>query len=146
MKALQDDMPDNNCYGCGPNNPHGMQIKSYWDGEVSRCTYMPEPEQCAGPPQFVYGGTIASLIDCHCVGTAMAAFHEKEGKRSWCVTGRLIVNYLKPTPIDRPVELQATVEEIGEKKALMRCTMYSDGVATAEGEVIAIKVPDSWRS
>ncbi len=151
MKALQDNIPDNNCYGCGAENPHGMQIKSYWDGEVSRCSYTPKPEQCAGPPQFLYGGTIASLIDCHCVGTAIAAFYEKEGRhvgdgpQIWCVTGRLTVNYLKPTPIDRPVELRATVEEIGEKKALMKCTMYSDGEATAEGDVIAIRVPDSWR-
>ena len=152
MNAIQDSIPDNHCYGCGADNPLGMQIKSHWDGEVSRCTYVPRPEQCAGPTQYLYGGTIASLIDCHSVGTSMAAFYERDGRKVgdgeqiWCVTGRLTVNYLKPTPIDRPVDLVATVEEIGEKKAVVKCTMYSDGVATAEGEVIAIMVPDSWRN
>ena len=152
MTVIQDSIPGNHCYGCGPENPLGMQIKSRWDGEVSKCTYIPRPEQCAGPTQYLYGGTIASLIDCHSVGTSMAAFYEKEGRtvgqgpQIWCVTARLTVNYLKPTPIDRPVELVARVREVGEKKAIVDCTLYSDGDPTAEGEVIAVRVPDSWRN
>ena len=151
MKAIQDQMHNNHCYGCGADNPKGMQIKSYWDGQTSRCTYTPKPEQCAGPTQFVYGGTIASLIDCHCVGTSMAAHYEREGRSIgegepiWCVTGRLTVNYLKPTPIDAPIELVATIDEISDRKALLRCRVYSNEEQTAEGEVIAIRVPPSWR-
>jgi acyl-coenzyme A thioesterase PaaI-like protein len=151
MTAIQDLIPGNHCFGCGPENPDGMQIKSYWDGEVSVCEYMPRPEQCAGPTQYLYGGAIASLIDCHCVCTAIANYYEVdghavgEGPHIWCVTGRLSVNYLKPTLIDRPVELRAFISECGEKKTILACTVYSDGVATAEGEVIAIRVPASWR-
>jgi len=151
MKAIQDQLPDNHCYGCGPDNPKGFRIKSYYDGEVSRCRFQPRPEHSAGPEQFVYGGLIASLIDCHSVGTSMAAFYEKEGRPIgegepiWCVTGRLAVNYLKPTPIDRPIDLEAVVEELGERKAKIRCKVTSEGEATAEGEVLAIRVPSSWR-
>jgi len=144
-------MSGNHCYGCGPENPKGMQIKSYWDGTESRCTYTPRPEQCAGPEQYVYGGTIASLIDCHCVGTAMAHQYELEGREIgegepiWCVTGKLMVNYLAPTPIDRPVELVARIVESAGKKTILACTLSSGGTATAEGEVIAIRVPPEWR-
>ena len=151
MTAIQDLIPGNHCYGCGPQNPDGMQIKSHWDGEVSVCEYMPRPEQCAGPTQYVYGGTIASLIDCHCVCTAIANYYESDGHavgdgpQVWCVTGRLTVSYLKPTPIDMPVQLRALITECSEKKTILACTVYSDGVATAEGEVIAIRVPASWR-
>ena len=151
MTAIQDQIPHNHCYGCGTENPLGMQIKSHWDGKVSRCTYTPRPEQCAGPTQYVYGGTIASLIDCHSVGTSMAAFYEREGREIgsepliWCVTGRLTVNYLKPTPIDRPVDLEATIEEMTDRKARLKCTLYSDGEAKAEGEVIAVRVQPGWR-
>ena len=151
MTAIQDRLPHNHCYGCGPDNPDGMRIKSYWDGTESVCTYMPRPEQCAGPTQFVYGGTIASLIDCHCVGTAIANYYQRdgfevgEGPAIWCVTGNLNVSYLKPTPIDRPVDLRATIEECADKKTVVRCTLSSDGVVTAEGQVIAIRVPQSWR-
>ena len=37
LKAFQDHYKDEYsvCYGCGRLNPHGHQIKSYWDGEES---------------------------------------------------------------------------------------------------------------
>ena len=152
MAAIQDSIPHNHCYGCGPDNPKGMQIKSHWDGEVSTCTYMPRPEQCAGPTQYLYGGTIASLIDCHCVGTAIANYYRRdgfevgEGPPVWCVTGGLKVNYLKPTAIDQPVELRATIDECTDTKTVVKCTLSSSGTVTAEGEVIAIRVPESWRA
>ena len=151
MTAIQDRISDNHCYGCGVENPLGMQIKSHWDGETSICRYTPRPEQCAGPTQYVYGGTIASLIDCHCNCTAMAHQYELEGReigedpQVWCVTGRLTVNYLAPTPIDKPVELQATIVESSGKKTVLTCKLYSEDTLTAEGEVISIRVPESWR-
>ncbi len=152
MTAIQDLIPHNHCYGCGPDNPDGLQIKSHWDGEVSTCTYMPRPEQCAGPTQFLYGGTIASLFDCHSMNTAMAHQYELDGRDIgsgdpvWCVTANLNVSYLKPVPIDKPVELRATITESAGKKTVIKCTMYSDDAAVAEATAIAIRVPASWRA
>ena len=151
MTPIQDLIPNNHCYGCGPENAHGMQIKSFWDGEVSTCTYMPRPEQCAGPTQYLYGGTIASLFDCHCVCTAIAHQYELDGRAVgegdplWCVTANLDVRYLAPTPIDKPVELRASIAESAGRKTIMKCKMYSDDTATAEAEVVVIRVPESWR-
>jgi acyl-coenzyme A thioesterase PaaI-like protein len=151
VTAIQDSLRDNHCYGCGADNPLGMQIKSHWDGEESTCTYLPRPEQSSGPTHLLYGGAVASLIDCHCVGTAIANYYELEGReigtdpQIWCVTGRLTVNYLKPTPIDKPVELRAVITECAEKKTILKCSVSSGGEITAEGEVIAIRVPYSWR-
>ena len=152
MTAIQDRMPGNHCYGCGPDNPLGMQIKSHWVGDESICHYWPKAEQCAGPTHFVYGGTIASLIDCHCVCTATSNYYRSEDRETgeapeiWCVTGKLEVRYLAPTPIDQEIELRATVVEFGERKTLIKCRVYSDGVQTAEGDVVAVRVADSWRS
>ena len=122
MSAIQDQMPDNNCYGCGPDNASGMRIKSHWVGNESVCRYTPRPDQCAGPPQYVYGGTIASLIDCHSVCTATANYYRDaerevgEDPEIWCVTGRLTVNYLAPTPIDQDIELRAIIRRTQGKK------------------------------
>lgn len=151
MTAIQDRLKNNHCYGCGADNPLGMQIKSHWDGEVSICSYLPRKEQSAGPEHFLYGGTIASLIDCHSIGTAIANYYDVEERAIgseppiWCVTGRLTVNYLKPTPIDRPVELRAKIKDCAERKTTVSCTLSSDGIVVAEGEVIAVRVPWSWR-
>ena len=149
MNAIQDQLPGNNCYGCGSSNDHGLQIKSYWEGDESVCRYMPKPEQCAGPPQFVYGGTIASLIDCHSVCTAVSNFYRLAGRETgeppliWCVTGRLTVNYLAPTPIDSEIVLRATVEESYERKAVVKCRVYSGETQVAEGDVVAVRV-EGW--
>ncbi len=151
MTAIQDRLAHNHCYGCGADNPDGMQIKSYWDGDETVCTYTPRPEQSAGPLQYLYGGTIASLIDCHSVGTAMANYYRREGREIgegeaiWCVTARLTVNYLAPTPIDRDVTLRAAIEECHEKKTIVTCRFYSGDTQTAAGEVIAVRVPPAWR-
>jgi acyl-coenzyme A thioesterase PaaI-like protein len=150
MTAIQDLIADNHCYGCGPENPHGMQIKSYWKGEECVCVYTPRPEQCAGPTQYLYGGTIASLIDCHSVNTSMSNYYRREGReigdgeKIWCVTGKLTVDYLAPTPIDKDVTLRAMIEECTDKKTIVRCRVYSGKTQTAAGEVIAVRVSNSW--
>ncbi len=152
MKSIQEQMSGNNCYGCGPDNPAGMHIKSIREGDETVCRYMPKPNQCAGPPQYVYGGTIASLIDCHSVGTAVGHFHALEGREIgsepeiWCVTGRLTVNYLAPTPIDREIVLRATVTESTEKKAIVECRVYSGETQVASGDTVAVRVPPEWKN
>ena len=52
-KAFQDYYPDqwSHCYGCGRFNEQGLQIKSYWDGEETVCSYVPRPAHTAIPGQ-----------------------------------------------------------------------------------------------
>jgi acyl-CoA thioesterase FadM len=80
-------------------------------------------------------------------GTALNNFYRLEGREIgeateiWCVAKRLAVNYLAPTPIDQEVGLRATIEECTEKKAIIKCHVYSGGIATAEGDVTAVGSP-----
>ena len=78
--SFQDQYPDifAHCYGCGRLNEHGYQIKSYWDGDESVCHFQPKSYHTA-IPGYVYGGLLASLIDCHGPGTAAAAGYRAEG-------------------------------------------------------------------
>lgn len=54
QKAFQDYYPDDlsHCYGCGSLNEKGLQIKSFWDGEESVCTYTPETTTPPFPDLF----------------------------------------------------------------------------------------------
>ena len=72
--AFQDYYPEDvaHCFGCGRLNEHGHHIKSYWDGGETVARFVPRPYHTA-IPGYVYGGLIASLIDCHGTGTAAAA-------------------------------------------------------------------------
>ena len=149
QKSFQDFYPDHmaHCYGCGRLNEHGHQIKSYWDGDESVCYFVPKPYHTA-IPGYVYGGLLASLIDCHGTGTAAAAAY-REAKRNMdtepalrYLTGSLHVNYLKPTPMGVTLEIRGKVKEIKGRKAVIEEWIVADGIITVRGEVVAVQVPD----
>ncbi len=106
MKALQDYYPENfaQCYGCGRENHEGHQIKTHWDGDETVSRYTPK-EYHKAIPGFVYGGLLASIIDCHGTGSASLAIARDRGieltefNAPRCVTASLKVDYHKPTPL-----------------------------------------------
>jgi acyl-coenzyme A thioesterase PaaI-like protein len=150
--AFQDYYPDDSshCYGCGRLNSAGLQIKSYWDGEESVCRFDPKPYHTA-IPGFVYGGLIASLIDCHSTGTASAAAYRAEGRAMDTkpplrfLTAALHVDYLRPTPIDGPLEVRARVKEIKGRKVVVSSQLLAGGQVCARGEVVAVQVPEHFK-
>jgi acyl-coenzyme A thioesterase PaaI-like protein len=155
MEAFQDQMSGNHCFGCGPENEKGLQIKSFWKDDskqVAICRYMPKPEHMAGPTHILNGGIIATLIDCHGICTAAADAYVQEGKimddeKIWYVTGSFNLKYHKPTPIGREVYLEADISERKGVKSVVQCRLYSegpDGPLCAEAELVAIRVPLSW--
>lgn len=151
MDAFQDHYPESvaHCYGCGRLNGHGHQIKTVWDGDETVTRFTPEPYHLS-VPGFAYGGLIASLIDCHSTGTAAAAMYRQQGRdldslpAFRFVTGALHVDYLKPTPIDGPIEIRGRVKEIKGRKVIVETTVLAGGVTTARGEVVAVQMPESF--
>ena len=79
MPAIQDQLHDNFCWGCGADNPDGLQLKSSWDGTVATATWTPDAVHAAGPRHLLNGGIIATVLDCHGVCTAIADAYEREG-------------------------------------------------------------------
>jgi len=151
QKAFQDYYPESlsYCYGCGRMNDHGLHIKSYWDAEESVCVYEPRPYHIA-LPGYVYGGLIASLIDCHGTGTAAAAAYRAEGRpmdsepAMRFVTASLHVDYLRPTPLGVPLEVRGHVREVKGRKVVIGVIMTAQGTVCAKGEVVTVRVPDDW--
>jgi acyl-coenzyme A thioesterase PaaI-like protein len=151
-KAIQGYYPEqySHCYGCGRLNEHGLQIKSYWDGNESVCHFQPESYHLA-MPGYVYGGLIASLMDCHGIGTAAAAKYQIEKREPGSepalrfVTASLHVDYLAPTPIDARLELRGRVKEAGERKMIVTVTLSANGQECARGEVTGVLVPESMK-
>jgi acyl-coenzyme A thioesterase PaaI-like protein len=148
-KAFQEYYPDHlsHCYGCGRLNEHGLHIRSYWDGDESLALFTPQPYHIA-IPGYVYGGLIASIIDCHATGTASAAAYRKEGRDMGTepvlrfVTASLHVDYLQPTPLGVPLALKGTVKEMKGRKVIVTVTVSAMGTVCAKGEVIAVKMPE----
>lgn len=143
-RAFQDDYKDDvaHCYGCGRLNEKGLRIRSFWDGDETVCRYTPGPHHTA-LPGYVYGGLIASLIDCHATGSAAAAACRAEGRTPGTfryVTAALKVDYVAPTPLGPPLELRGTIKEIKGRKVVVAVSVRANGVETARGEVVAVRI------
>lgn len=147
--SFQDHYPDDfaHCYGCGRLNAQGLRVKSYWDGDASVCHFQPAPHHTAFPG-FVYGGLIASLIDCHGTGTAAAAAYREAGRPMGTeppfrfVTASLQVDYLRPTPMGVPLEIRGRVQEVKGRKVVVSATVTAAGVVCARGQVVAVQMPE----
>lgn len=148
-KAIQDYYPEElaHCYGCGRLNENGYQIKTYWDGDTTVTHFTPKPYHIA-VPGYVYGGLIASLLDCHGTGTAAAAAYKAENRTMDTfppfrfVTASLKVDYLKPTPLGVQLEIRGKVKEIKGRKVVVEAELFAGGTICAKGTVIAVQLPE----
>ena len=153
MKPFQDYYQDDlsHCYGCGTNNKQGHQLKSYWDGDTTVAHFTPEPYHTA-IPGYVYGGLIASLIDCHGTGTAAAAAYRAQGREIGSepplryVTASLKVDYLAPTPQGVELELRGSPVEVAKRKVIVEITVKAEGETCARGRVVAVRMPERMRN
>jgi len=149
--AFQDYYPENvsHCYGCGSLNALGLRIRTRWEGEESVTRFTPRPEHTA-IPGFVYGGLLASLVDCHATGTAAAAMYRQEGRAMDTlpayrfVTASLHVDYVAPTPLGVELEIRGRVKRIEGRKVVVEATVSALGKVTARGEVVAAQMREGF--
>lgn len=143
--AIQDTLfPDLTCFGCGPANPKGMQLKSHWEGDGpdgrAVATFTPWPEHDNGIG-YLNGGIIATLLDCHSGATALqvASLHGWEplgGALLAYVTAGIDVRYLRPAPLHEPVGLVGEVEHADEDEIRAVVRLEWDGKPRAEATAV----------
>lgn len=147
--AVQDYYPEDvsHCYGCGRLNEDGIQLKTVWEGDDTVSRYTPRPYHTA-IPGYVYGGLIASLLDCHGTGGAAAAALRREGREIGdgeaprYVTASLHVEFLKPTPLGPELEVRGKILQIADRKVVLDETLSAAGVVTATARVVAVRMPE----
>ncbi|MDP2645926.1 MAG: PaaI family thioesterase [Desulfobacterales bacterium] len=144
---IQDFYPEETavCYGCGRSNPHELHVRTAWDGKEGVFRFRPEPHH-TGYPGAVYGGLIASIMDCHCIGTAVGALYQAEARPPGtepvirCVTANLNVSYLRPTPVDAELFFKSHVKTLHDRKVVVSCSVTANGQECARGEIVAVRV------
>ncbi len=152
--AIQDTYPEDfaHCYGCGYKNPEGHRFKTTYDEATGETVtrYRPAPYHTA-VPGFVYGGLIASLIDCHSSGSAAIFKLLAEGKKPGeapaprFVTARLEVDYLKPTPLGPELEVRGRAVEVKDRKVVVESRLLADGEETVRGRAVLVLLPETMR-
>ncbi len=130
------------CYGCGKNNEKGLHIRTHWNGEQGLARFTPRPEHIA-LPGYVYGGMLASLVDCHGVATAAAACEADGEQLARFVTASLHVDFLRPTPLGPELELKAWVKEHRGRKIVVEVEIWALDQLRVRGEVVAAPMPQT---
>ncbi len=150
-KAIQDLYPDSlaHCYGCGKNNPDGHQLKTYLEADHTVATFLPAASYTALPGS-VYGGLIASLLDCHGTGSAAAFVCRAEGISLAegpipvrCVTASLKVDFKAPVPMGKELTLTGTLISIEGRKIRVAMELFAAGIRCATGEILAIRLKEA---
>lgn len=150
LKAIQDYYPDDvaHCYGCGKLNEHGHQIKTFWEGEETVTRFTPK-EYHTAIPGYVYGGLLASLVDCHGTGSAALAVYKEQGREIDTdpplrfVTASLKVNYIKPTPLGTELLLRGKIREVKGRKVVVDIDLFADEELCVQGEVVAVQLREN---
>lgn len=142
-QSLQDRYaPDSKCFGCGPANRKGLQVKSIVDGNRVVADWQAEPHHEAFPG-MLNGGIQGALLDCHSNWTA--AWHLMERNKMdtppCTVTADFHVKLLRPTPSDKQVHLEARVIESSDRRATIEAEISVEGetCATCRGNFVAVK-------
>ena len=148
-KAFQAYYPDkfSHCYGCGRSNPLGHHLKSYWDGEDTVARFTAGPELSGGVPDHVYGGMVASLLDCHGTASAAAFAYRATGRAMddggefmRFVTASLKVDFLRPTPIGVELVVKGQLRGIDGRKVQVALSLGAGDQVCARGEMLAVQL------
>ena len=146
--AFQDCYPErfSHCYGCGRSNPRGHHLKSYWDGDETIARFTVRPEFSGGVPDHVYGGMVASLLDCHGTASAAAFAYRAAGREMGdggefmrFVTASLKVDFLSPTPIGVELVIRGRLRGIDGRKVQVALSLDARGRTCAAADMLAVR-------
>lgn len=135
------------CFGCGDENPCGLQLKAWREGDDIRAT-LTFAEHHAGAPAYAHGGAVATAVD-DCLGYLLYIAQEP------AVTAKLEVNYRKPVRLNVPYHLHAWMERRDGRKIYTGIEMRdADEQVVADGTGLFLTVavehftkdlPPDWR-
>lgn len=146
--AIQDTYPEDacHCYGCGQLNDDGIQIKTRLVKDTTVTVFEPWPVHTAFEGT-VYGGLIASVIDCHSTGSAAIFALVEAGDAVGSepsprfVTAHLEVDFLAPTPLAEMTVVGRLVE-LTNRKAVVESELTVGGQVTAKGSAVLVRLRD----
>lgn len=143
--------PEQQCFGCGPRNAHGMRLTFRREGDevVTRFEARPGWE---GPPGVVHGGLQATLADEIGAWTVIGIC----GRFGF--TSSMNVRYVRPARMDAPIEARGRVTSATDSVAMVQVILLQGGKRVLSGRIsyalptadaaermLGAPLPDSWR-
>ncbi len=143
-KAVQDRYaPNSICFGCGPANKEGLQIKSYRTDDGLEMEFECEEKHQAFPG-VINGGIIGALLDCHGNWTAAMAIMDRNGLDApqCTVTAQYEVKLKRPTPLGPTLKLQSRVLALQDDRAEVIIELKADEKTCATGRGLFVAVEE----
>lgn len=115
----------NRCFGCGPANPVGLHLEFFLAADHSVVSIASPSDAYEGPPGYLHGGIIATLLD-----ETMSKAVRAQGFTA--MTRHMEVDYLRPVPSGTPIRLEGRVLQSDGRKHWTEAKLLN-----AEGTVLA---------
>jgi uncharacterized protein (TIGR00369 family) len=117
-----------NCFGCSPDNPHGLRMQFFDEGDSLVSTWEPS-HNFQGWHNVLHGGIQATLMD----EIASWVVFAKLGTTG--VTSKMEIKLSKPMLMDKgPVKLVARLREMRRNIAVIDVELSDcEGIVCAEG-------------
>ena len=130
--------PNSNfCFVCGRNNPHGLYMTFYDDGESEVCSEYTVSEQYQGYPGIVHGGIVSAMLDEVVGRVAMIGDHHH-----FMMSVKLEVKFRHPVPTVVPLRVVGRIVKLrGRLGKAIGQIILPDGMIAAESKMTIADVP-----
>lgn len=114
------DVEGYNCFGCAPQNPSGLKMEFYEDGDDIVSYWKPD-DKYQGWLNTLHGGIQAVLLDEVCGWVVMRKLQTAG------VTSKMETRYLKPVhTTDKLLTLRASIREQRRNIVIIEATLTND--------------------
>lgn len=131
--------PVRDCFGCGPDNPHGLQLRFRLQDGIAVARFDPTATY-QGYPGVLHGGLVATLLD-EAMSWALIL------QDVWAQTARMEIRYRRNAPADRPLLTSGRVTRDRGRSLVVKGTLTGDdGTLYAEAEGLFFRLPGRVRA
>jgi uncharacterized protein (TIGR00369 family) len=124
----------NRCFGCGQANPIGLRLQFLQAPDGSVVCPATIGDSFEGPPGYLHGGIIATLLD-ESMSKAVRA------KGLTAMTRHMEIDYRRPVPSGAPIRMLArVVRSEGRKHWAEASVLNNEGTALAQAKGLFVEV------
>jgi uncharacterized protein (TIGR00369 family) len=122
-----------NCFGCGRENPIGLKLGFHSDGGSVKAEFTPS-KLYEGYPGYLHGGIIFTVLD-----EAMGWAAHDLSSGVFAVTARSQIRFRRPVPTGEPLTIAASITRKTRKFIWTKATIRrKDGTLAAEATAIMV--------
>jgi uncharacterized protein (TIGR00369 family) len=130
------------CFACGLENPSGLRLRFYDNGEDQVFTQFIIDSQHAGYPGMAHGGIVAAILDEVGGRTVMV-----NNPNCFFVTARMDVRYRQPVPVDMLLEATGWLLTRRARRTRAHAEISNEGNdLLAEADILYTDLPTSLLS